>query len=217
MHKTSKALMMKIKYPILLLVILISFPFFSQQSYSQSNLNGDTTNHSSSLFREDDPILAMLDSLANVRFFESDNNHLLHSKSNDYNFAEYQIPVYPDSVYAERIASLNEQSPFEYVFNQEVKEFIELYAVKKRQLTARIMGLASLYFPLFEEQLDKYNMPLELKYLAVIESALNPIATSRAGAKGLWQFMYGTGKVYGLKVTSYTDDRYDPYKSTIAA
>jgi len=77
--------------------------------------------------------------------------------------------------------------------------------------------LSQIYFPLFEEQLDKYNMPLELKYLAVIESALNPIANSRAGAKGLWQFMYGTGKVYGLKISSYTDDRFDPVKSTVAA
>jgi len=112
---------------------------------------------------------------------------------------------------------MNEQSPFEYVYNDQVRMFIDLYAYKKRALTSRIIGLSQIYFPLFEEQLDKYNMPLELKYLAVIESALNPIANSRAGAKGLWQFMYGTGKVYGLKVTSYVDDRFDPYKSTIAA
>jgi membrane-bound lytic murein transglycosylase D len=109
------------------------------------------------------------------------------------------------------------QSPFEYVYNQEVKDFINLYAYRKRGLTERILGLAQIYFPLFEEQLDKYQMPLELKYLAVIESALNPIANSRAGAKGLWQFMYGTGKVYGLRISSYVDDRFDPIKSTIAA
>jgi len=80
-----------------------------------------------------------------------------------------------------------------------------------------MLGLAEIYFPLFEETLDKYDMPLEIKYLAIVESALNPSAGSHAGAKGLWQFMYGTGKVYGLKVTSLVDDRFDPYKSTIAA
>ena len=80
-----------------------------------------------------------------------------------------------------------------------------------------MLGLAEIYFPMFEEALDKYEMPLEIKYLAIVESALNPAAGSHMGAKGLWQFMYGTGKVYGLKVTSLVDDRYDPMKSTIAA
>ena len=132
-------------------------------------------------------------------------------------YSDDMIPTFPDSVYRERITGMSIESPFEYVYNSDVKQFIDLYAYRKRGLTARIMGLAQIYFPLFEEQLDKFNMPLELKYLAVIESALNPIANSRAGAKGLWQFMYGTGKVYGLKTTSYVDDRFDPVKSTIAA
>ena len=165
----------------------------------------------------DNPVVAMLDSLSNLKYFENDSYNFTTSSSNVYNFPPDYIPVYSDSVYRERIASMNEQSPFEFVYNQSVRDFIELYAVKKRKLTSRILGLAQIYFPLFEEQLDKYNMPLELKYLAVIESALNPVATSRAGARGLWQFMYGTGKVYGLKATSYVDDRFDPYKSTIAA
>ena len=80
-----------------------------------------------------------------------------------------------------------------------------------------MLGLSKIYFPFFEEQLDRFNIPLELKYMAIVESALNPRAGSRVGAKGLWQFMYGTGKVYGLKVSSYVDDRFDPIKSTIAA
>jgi len=77
--------------------------------------------------------------------------------------------------------------------------------------------MSEIYFPLFEEQLDKYDLPLELKYLAIIESALNPVAKSRAGASGLWQFMLTTGKLYDLQVTSYVDDRLDPYKATVAA
>ena len=82
---------------------------------------------------------------------------------------------------------------------------------------ARVLGEAQLYFPMFEEMFDRYDIPYEMKYLAVVESALNPTAKSRVGAMGLWQFMYGTGKMYGLEVTSYVDDRMDPYKSTEAA
>jgi membrane-bound lytic murein transglycosylase D len=92
-----------------------------------------------------------------------------------------------------------------------------MYTVRKRESVSRMMGVAQLYYPMFEEVLDKYNIPLELKHLAVIESALIPYARSRAGAMGLWQFMYPTGKMYGLKVTSYIDERCDPYKATVAA
>jgi membrane-bound lytic murein transglycosylase D len=162
-------------------------------------------------------VVVMLDSLANLKIFEDTQFPNANQYQNWNNYSDNDVPTYPDSVYRERIALMNDQSPFEYVYNAEVKNFIELYGVRKRKLTARILGLTQIYFPLFEEQLDKYNMPLELKYLAVIESALNPIANSPAGAKGLWQFMYGTGKVYGLKVSTYVDDRFDPYKSTIAA
>ncbi|MEZ5196328.1 MAG: LysM peptidoglycan-binding domain-containing protein [Bacteroidales bacterium] len=105
----------------------------------------------------------------------------------------------------------------ELTFNNNVKTYINVYTVKRRELASKVLGLAEVYFPLFEEQLDKYNMPLELKYLAIVESALNPTANSRAGAKGLWQFMYGTGKMYGLKVNSLVDDRFDPYQATDAA
>ncbi|MCK9203758.1 MAG: LysM peptidoglycan-binding domain-containing protein [Bacteroidales bacterium] len=168
-------------------------------------------------FVEDDPVVLMLDSLANLKIFEDGEFPNANQYQNWNTYTDNDIPVFPDSIYRERIAQMNDQSPFEFVYNSEVRRFIEVYAFKKRKLTARILGLAQIYFPLFEEQLDKCNMPLELKYLAVIESALNPVANSRAGAKGLWQFMYGTGKVYGLKVTSYVDDRFDPYKATIAA
>ncbi len=80
-----------------------------------------------------------------------------------------------------------------------------------------MLGLSEYYFPMFEEILDKYNLPLELKYLPIIESALNPVARSRAGANGLWQFMYGTAKNMHLEITSFVDERRDPVKSTDAA
>ncbi len=166
---------------------------------------------------KDNPIAAALDSVANLRCFEKNTFSTDVSKLNKYKFAAGYVPVYPDSIYAQRIAKLNAKSPFGLIYNSDVKAFIDLYAVKKPKLTARTLGLAELYFPLFEEMLDKYKMPLELKYLAVVESALNPVAKSPAGAAGLWQFMYTTGKMYDLKVDSYVDERLDPYQATVAA
>lgn len=134
-----------------------------------------------------------------------------------YNYPSGYIPEFPDSVYAKRIEELAANTTMELTFNKHVKSFIDVYAVQKRDKTSRILGLADIYFPLFEETLDKYGMPLELKYLAVVESALNPTAGSHAGAKGLWQFMYGTGKMYKLNVTTMVDDRFDPVMATDAA
>lgn len=163
------------------------------------------------------PILDMLDSLFHSVFFAGNGFTADTAALNIYGFAPNEVPDYPDSVYFERISRLNAATPVELSYNWHVKNFINLYAGRKRELTSRILGLAELYFPLFEEHLDRLNLPLELKYLAVVESALIPNARSRAGATGLWQFMYGTGKMYGLQVTSFVDDRSDPYKSTIAA
>lgn len=163
------------------------------------------------------PILDMLDSLFHSLLFTGNGFTADTAALNIYGFEPGEVPSYADSVYFDRISRLNAGTPIELTYNWHVKNFINLYAVQKRELTSRILGLAELYFPLFEEHLDRLNLPLELKYLAVVESALIPNARSRAGATGLWQFMYGTGKMYGLGVTSFVDDRSDPYKSTIAA
>jgi membrane-bound lytic murein transglycosylase D len=165
----------------------------------------------------DSPLVHALDSLAYVKFYKRGYLLLDTAAMRKSKFKPGQIPTYPDSVYAKRIAALNVETPIELVYNKPVKAFIHLYADKRRRLTEKVLGLSEIYFPMIEQILDRYNMPLELKYLAVVESALNPAAGSNKGAKGLWQFMYGTGKVYGLKVTSMVDDRYDPYKSTVAA
>ncbi|PLX02882.1 MAG: lytic transglycosylase [Marinilabiliales bacterium] len=164
----------------------------------------------------DTPLLHHLDSLVYASFNSAKSKKKL-VEERDYNYTPDFVPTFPDSVYEQRLAKLNLETPIELTYNKEVKKYIELYANKKRGLTSRVMGLAKLYFPLFEEQLDRFDMPLEIKYLAIVESALIPTAGSHKGAKGLWQFMYGTGKVYGLKVSSMVDDRYDPYKSTVAA
>jgi len=127
------------------------------------------------------------------------------------------IPANKDSVYAKRMAILNEKTPFDLTYNKYVGAFIDLYVYKKRDLTENCLGLSAYYFPIFEEILDKYDIPLEFKYLAIVESALNVKAKSRAGAAGLWQFMYRTGKYYDLEINSYIDERYEIYAATDAA
>ncbi len=125
------------------------------------------------------------------------------------------IPTCSDATYLSRLDSLKSAIPLSY--NEIVRNYIELYVVKKRFQVANMLGLSEYYFPIFEEALDAENMPLELKYLPVIESALNPRALSRAGACGLWQFMYSTGKMYKLEINSYVDERRDPVLATKAA
>jgi membrane-bound lytic murein transglycosylase D len=166
---------------------------------------------------KDDPIAAALDSLTTLSLFEKGYAKINYPKFSRYNFAPDSVPIYDESVIAERLVQIDAASPFDLRYNSVVKGYIQLYALRRRELVARVMALSQLYFPLFEQQLDKYNLPLELKYLAICESALNPLARSHAGAMGLWQFMYPTGKMFGLKVTSYVDERCDPYKSTEAA
>ncbi len=165
----------------------------------------------------DNPVAAMLDSLANQKVLEKALSKPAFPKSNKYKYTEDSIPRFEDFVYENRLAKLDANSPFDLVYNPHVKGFIDLYTIRRRQLVSRMMALSQLYYPMFEEVFDKHNIPLELKHLAVIESALNPNARSKCGATGLWQFMYPTGKMYGLNVNSYTDDRSDVYKATEAA
>lgn len=169
------------------------------------------------VFKQDDPISAMLDSLTYLKLWESNATPSDIEKLNIYHYKPDEVPAFDDMVYAARMAKLDAASPIHLDYHPSVRPYIEMYVNRKRQLVSRMLGLSKLYFPIFEEQLDKYGLPLELKNLAIIESALNANATSRAGAAGLWQFMYGTGKMFGLDITSYVDERRDPYKATEAA
>ncbi|WP_297088600.1 lytic transglycosylase domain-containing protein [uncultured Draconibacterium sp.] len=121
----------------------------------------------------------------------------------------------PDSVYLKRLQDI--EQVIDLTYNQVVKNYIKMYTEKRRDLVEVMLGLSAYYFPVFEETLDKYDMPLEIKYLAIIESALNPTARSRVGANGLWQFMYVTAKNMKLEITSFVDERRDPVKATDAA
>jgi len=124
---------------------------------------------------------------------------------------------FTSNILKQRLENLNQKTPFNVEYNATIERFIRLYLKTRKNDISNLMDKAKYYFPLFEEHLDKYNLPLEIKYLAVVESALKPTSKSGAGAKGLWQFMYHTGKQYGLNVTSYIDERSDPIKATEAA
>lgn len=124
----------------------------------------------------------------------------------------------PDATYeevADRISCMESEVPLHY--NEKVKGFIDYFTIRDRAYTRDVMNRVDMYFPLFEETLRKYNLPEDLKYLAIVESGLRANAVSRAGAVGLWQFMPSTGKLYGLKNDWYVDDRMDPVKATDAA
>lgn len=145
-------------------------------------------------------------------------NHLLSDRDIDLSginpYSDESV-LYHDSVYIKRLHSLPTQ--MELVFNQAVKNEIEKYATTRKNQVSFMLGEGQYYFPIFEDVLDREGLPLELKYLPIIESALRPVARSRVGASGLWQFMASTGKMYGLEVNSLVDERFDVYKSTEAA
>lgn len=123
----------------------------------------------------------------------------------------------PDLVYEFRIAQLNQRSIIPLSYHPLVRQYIRIYAVERRGQVAMMLGLSQLYFPLFEETLDRYRLPLELAYLSAVESALNPLAVSKSGAVGLWQFKINTGKMFNLHVDNFIDDRMDPVRATEAA
>lgn len=155
-----------------------------------------------------DPIVTMLDSLVTL------NNVIRYNASLE-NVSAINLPALSDNEVQARMDRIN--SPIPLTYNTQVKNYIDLYAVKKPALTSRVLGLSKLYFPLFEQTLDKHKLPLEFKYLSVVESALNPVAVSPVGATGIWQFMYQTGKLYDLNISSYVDDRRNPLLATEAA
>ena len=127
---------------------------------------------------------------------------------------EYELPT---ELLKERLRKLDEKSPFNIEYNVGLENVIKSFLKNRKRAFERLMGVSQFYFPLFEESLAAQNIPLEIKYLSVVESALNPRAVSRVGATGLWQFMYQTGKQYGLKVDTYKDERSDPLKASKAA
>ncbi len=142
------------------------------------------------------------------RLYASIHDSLIHRSS---------IKQVSTEVLKERLNALNAKTPFNIQYNESLEGVINYYLQQAQQSTERLLSLSYFYFPMFEEVFDAYDIPLEMKYLAIVESALNPKAKSHVGATGLWQFMYPTGKMFDLEVSSYVDERMDPVKSTYAA
>ena len=149
-----------------------------------------------------------LDSLLNLYMSKT------YLDENDCNMRD-ENPTYTKEEYIERLSRI--PTVMEMAYNDVVQKFIDRYSGRLRRSISYMLGASNFYMPIFEEALEMYQLPLELKYLPIIESALNPTAVSRVGAAGLWQFMIGTGKQYGLQVNSLVDERRDPVKSSYAA
>lgn len=157
------------------------------------------------------------DSLWLNEVYKSDLFEDLYNSIVNQDFGEVDYDELPTELLKQRLKDLDARTPFHVTYNPSLESVIKYYLKNRRGALERMMGLSEYYFPMFEEELDRHNLPLELKYLAVVESALNPRAQSRVGATGLWQFMFATGKMFGLDVSSYVDQRSDPLLATEAA
>ncbi|MCK5171086.1 MAG: transglycosylase SLT domain-containing protein [Bacteroidales bacterium] len=153
-----------------------------------------------------------LDSLINLWYVKNAIKTDYNSSENDSIFV---IPEFHDSVYIERLQNI--PSIIDLSYNKIVRNYIHVYTKQRRESVGNMIGVADYYFPKIEEIFESYGIPTELKYLAIIESALNPRAVSRVGATGMWQFMYGTARMYDLTINSYVDERRDPVQSAHAA
>ena len=141
----------------------------------------------------------------------------IYESISELSYENVDYPELPTDTLKSRLEKLSAKTPFNVEYNPSLESVIKSYLKNRRETLQRLMALSEFYFPLFESELDKHDIPLELKYLSIVESALKPRAKSRVGATGLWQFMFATGKMYGLNVSSYVDERSDPIKSTEAA
>lgn len=209
-------------------LISASFSVFFALSFSLSgeasaqNAN-DTVPLSRHLTREDSLSQQLLDEFflsSQLRFF--DKNYRKESDTarvQERPELKGQIPYYnePDSVYRARLENLNENFVVKLPYNQKVRNYIDVYVNKRRQQVDVMLALSQYYFPIFEQAMERNGVPQELKYLAIIESALNPRAVSRVGASGTWQFMYQTAKMYDLQINQTVDERFDPTKASDAA
>ncbi len=188
------------------LLFLLVFGFGSQ---TFANINPQDT--IVQLVEENQQIEDDLDSLLNLWYVKNSiKSTEIAINTPD---GEVKISDVSDSVLIDRLNAI--PSLIELPYNEIIRRYIEVYT--RRKSAPVLLGLADYYFPMFEEILDQYDLPIELKYLPIIESALNPRAVSRAGATGLWQFMYGTGRMYQLEINSFVDERRDPYSSSVAA
>jgi membrane-bound lytic murein transglycosylase D len=201
---------------LFILTFFISFNLFGQVENDTIPSTSDAiTIPEGELFSELD--LAMIDSLV----LESKYNSPLYDTISYYmkNADKKEVSDVPlnAELLKKRLNIIDAKTPFNIAYNPALEKVIKSYLKYRKKYYPALMAKAAYYFPMFEQYLDQYDIPLEMKYLAIVESALNPRAKSRVGATGLWQFMYQTGRQYDLKISSYVDERQDPIKATIAA
>jgi len=212
---------MKIKLHILPFFLLLSFSLFAQETAEKTTplkpeIKLTYLDSIKKTFVKDD-LAACVDSLWLKELTNLDIYSNLTEDIQTINIDEKVDYELPTDLLKARLQEMDEKSPFHIEYNQGLENIIKSFLKNRKRSFERLMAVSEFYFPLFEEAFDKQNVPLEIKYLAVVESALNPKAVSRVGATGLWQFMYQTGKQYGLKIDSYVDERSDPLKATEAA
>ncbi len=166
---------------------------------------------------KDHPSISKLDAKWRKELYNSNLYDTIYKSVTELEYQPVEYIDLPTDTLKARLAALNARTPFNIEYNTSLESVIKSYLKNRHEQLERLMALSKFYFPLFEQELDNQNIPLEIKYLAIVESALKPRAKSRVGATGLWQFMYGTGKMFGLEVSSYVDERMDPIMATKAA
>lgn len=209
----------------LLTLLLFSTSIFAQQpvdsllvakdSVAVNVAINDSIPQTQELFSTED--LKMIDSLLIEEKFNSSLFDSIQYVINDKDILGNTTTILTSELLKKRLRELNLKTPFHLEYNPALEKVINSYLKYRKKYYPALMARAKYYFPMFEQYLDQYDIPLEMKYLAIVESALRPDARSRVGATGLWQFMYGTGVQFNLKVNSYVDERQDPVKSTKAA
>jgi len=212
---------MNIKNTALSFFLLLSISMFSQKSVenkgiAKTEIKNFYLDSIKKTFVKDD-LASCVDSLwlkelANLDIYNDISDDIKNINIDEK--VDYELPT---ELLKERLAAMDAKSPFNIEYNQGLENIIKSFLKNRKKSFGRLMAISEYYFPMFEEALAKQNVPLEIKYLAVVESALNPKAVSRMGATGLWQFMYQTGKQYNLNIDSYVDERSDPVKSSDAA
>ncbi len=209
---------MKLQTTIKALLILASTTFFAQEQ-TKNISEQPPISYLDSIKKtfKNDELASCVDSLwmkelTNTDIFDNLQNDIATINIDEK--VDYDLPT---DLLKARLKEMDEKSPFNIEYNQGLENIIKSFLKNRKKSYERLMAISEYYFPQFEEALSKQNVPLEIKYLAVVESALNPKAVSRVGATGLWQFMYHTGKQYNLNIDSYVDERSDPLKSSEAA
>ena len=197
------------------LLIFLAFSAFSQNKTDSIQKSEIKTSIKKSFFSDKD--LSIIDSLVIESQYKSPLTSNLNYVIKGLEAKKEPEEKIPTTLLKERLQHLDNTSPFFIEYNPILESVINSYLKYRKKYYPALMAKAEYYFPMFEKYLDQFDVPLEMKYLAIVESALDPRARSKVGARGLWQFMYPTGKQYKLNVSSYVDERQDPIKATIAA